>query len=218
MRIMNTRKTLASALTIGLAFALSGCGGGAFGGNTSLESVRQPVVSTTSFTLDISAGPGGVSIPEQRRLAGWFEAMALRYGDRIYLDDPLKSAGSRAAVEGVAGRFGMLVSDDAPVTPGDVAPGTVRVIVARSTATVPDCPKWTQNSDTNLTNGTNANYGCAVNSNMAAMVADPQHLLKGASGNGVTTVMSSTKAIESYREAPPTGEKGLKEQSSQSGK
>jgi len=218
MRMIKSRKALASALTLSLAFALSGCGGGAFPGNTSLESLRQPVVSTTSFTLDISAGPGGVSIPEQRRLAGWFEAMALRYGDRIYIDDPLKSAGSRAAVEGVAGRYGLLVSDDAPVTPGDVAPGTVRVVVARSTATVPGCPNWSQNSDANLTNGTNANYGCAVNSNMAVMVADPQHLLKGASGNGVTTVMSSTKAIDSYREAPPTGEKGLKEQSSQSGK
>ena len=218
MRNMNSRKTLASALSLGLIVALGGCGGGAFGGNTSLESARQPVVSTTSYTLDISAGPGGVSIPEQRRLSGWFEAMALHYGDRIYVDDPTKSVGNRAAVEGVAGRYGLLVSDDAPVTPGDVAPGTVRVIVARSTATVPGCPDWSQNSDTNLTNSTNANYGCAVNSNMAAMVADPQHLLKGASGNGVTTVMSSTKAIDSYRDAPPTGEKGLKQQSSQNGK
>ncbi len=218
MRIMNTRKTLASALSLGLVIALGGCGGGAFPSNRSLDSVRQPVVTTTSFTLDISAGPGGVSIPEQRRLAGWFAAMALRYGDRIYIDDPLKSAGSRAAVEGVAGRYGMLVNDDAPVTPGDVAPGTVRVIVTRSSATVPGCPDWSQNSDTNLTNGTNANYGCAVNSNMAAMVADPSHLIKGANGSGVTTVMASTKAIDSYREAPPTGGKGLKEQSSQSGK
>jgi pilus assembly protein CpaD len=215
MRIMNTRKTLASALSLGLVVALGGCGGGGFSGNTTLESVRQPVVSTTSFTLDIAAGPGGVSIPEQRRLSGWFDAMALRYGDRIYIDDPLKSAGTRNAIEGVAGRYGMLVSDDAPVTPGDVAPGVVRVVIARSNATVPGCPDWSHNSDANLTNGTNANYGCAVNSNMAAMGADPQHLIQGANGTGVTTVMSSTKAIDTYREAPPTGGQGLKQQSSQ---
>ncbi len=218
MRILKSRKALASALTFSLALALGGCGGGGFPSNRSLDSVHQPVVSTTSYTLDISAGPGGVSIPEQRRLAGWFDAMALRYGDRIYIDDPMKSAGARAAVEGVAGKYGMLVNDDAPVTPGDVSPGTVRVVVTRSSATVPGCPDWSQNSDANLTNGTNASYGCAVNSNMAAMVADPQHLLKGASGSGVTTVMSSTKAIDTYREAPPSGQKGLKEQSSQSGK
>lgn len=214
MRTMNTRKTLASALSLGLVVALGGCGGG-FSGNTTLESARQPVVSTTSFTLDIAAGPGGISIPEQRRLSGWFEAMALRYGDRIYIDDPMKSAGTRTAIEGVAGRYGMLVNEDAPLTPGQVGPGTVRVIIARSSATVPDCPNWSQNTNANLNNSTNANYGCAVNSNMAAMVADPQHLIQGASGTGVTTVMSSTKAIETYREAPPTGGQGLKQQSSQ---
>jgi pilus assembly protein CpaD len=182
--------------------------------NASLESIHQPVVSRTNFTLDISAGPGGVSIPEQRRLSGWFEAMALRYGDRIYIDDPMKSAGTRTAIEGVAGRYGMLVNEDAPLTPGQVGPGTVRVIISRSSATVPDCPNWSQNTNANLNNSTNASYGCAVNSNMAAMVADPQHLIQGASGTGVTTVMSSTKAIETYREAPPTGGQGLKQQSS----
>ncbi|MBA4160601.1 MAG: pilus assembly protein CpaD [Novosphingobium sp.] len=218
MRIMNSRKTLASALSLGLVVALGGCGGGGFSGNGTLESVRQPVVTTTSFTLDVAAGPGGVSIPEQRRLSGWFDAMALRYGDRIYIDDPMKSAGTRSAIEGVAGRYGMLVGDDAPLTQGEVAPGVVRVIIARSSATVPDCPNWSQNSDANLTNGTNASYGCAVNSNMAAMVADPQHLIQGATGTGVTTVMSSIKAIESYREAPPTGEGNLKKQSTLTGK
>ncbi len=216
MRNFNTRKALASALTFGLAIGLSGCGG--MPGNRSLESTHQAVVTVSNYTLDIAAGPGGVSIPEQRRLAGWFEAMDLRYGDRIYVDDPLKSQTTRSAVEGVAGRYGMLVGGEAPITPGDVSPGTARIIVTRSSATVPGCPDWSNNSDTNLGNGTNANYGCAVNSNMAAMVADPSHLVHGASGNGVTTVMSGTKAIDSYRTAPPTGEKGLKEQSSQSGK
>ena len=45
---------------------------------------------------------------------------------------------------------------------------------------------------------------------MAAMIADPEHLLKGASTKGTTTVMSGTKAIDSFRSARPTGEGGLK--------
>ena len=216
MRNPNIRKALASALTVSLALALGACGG--MPSNRSLDSVHQPVVSATNFTLDVATGPGGISVPEQRRLAGWFDAMDLRYGDRIYVDDPVKSVGSRAAVEAVAGKYGLLISDDAPVTPGDVNPGTIRVIVTRYSATVPSCPDWSANSDANLNNGTNPNYGCAVNSNMAAMIADPSHLIHGASGSGTTTVMSGTKAIDSYRTAPPTGEKGLKVQSSQSGK
>ena len=216
MRTINTRTALSGALTLGLAWGLAGCGG--MPSNRSLESTHQAVVTTNNYTLDVASGAGGMSVPEQRRLTGWFDALNLKYGDRIYIDDPTKSPATRSAVEAVAGRYGMLVGGDAPVTPGDLSPGTVRVIVTRSSAMVPGCPDWSNNSDTNLGNGTNANYGCAVNSNMAAMVADPSHLVHGVSNDGSTVVMSSTKAIDSYRSTPPSGEKGLKEQSSQGGK
>lgn len=211
------RKALASAITLSLGLALGGCGG-VMGGNRSLESVHQPVVERTNYTLDVTAGPGGLSLPEQRRLAGWFEAMDLRYGDRISLDDPLDSGATRTAVEAVASRYGMLVGEQAPATTGYVNAGTVRVIVTRSTASVPGCPDWSRKTDVSLNNATSTNYGCAINSNLAAMVADPEHLIKGAAGNGRTVVMSSTKAIDSYREAKPTGEGGLKEQSTKDGK
>jgi pilus assembly protein CpaD len=215
MRNPVSKKALASALSASLIVALGGCGG--MPTNRGLESVHQPVVSRTNYTLDITAGPGGVSIPEQRRLSGWFEALDLRYGDRISIDDPMKSGASRAAVDGVAGRYGMIVGDEAPVTPGFVNPGTIRIVVTRSTATVPGCPDWSKTSETNFNNGTSSNYGCAVNSNLASMVADPEHLIQGVSNKGATTVMSGTKAIESYREAPPTGEKGLSSTSTQTG-
>lgn len=217
MRNRMNRKALATAITLSLGLALGGCGGGA-SSNRSLNSVHQPIVERTNYTLDVTAGPGGLSLPEQRRLAGWFEAMDLRYGDRISVDDPLSSGATRSAVEAVASRFGMLVGDTAPVTPGYVNAGTVRVVVTRSSANVPGCPDWSKNSDNTLSNATSTNYGCASNSNLAAMVADPEHLLKGAGGSGRTTVMSSTKAIDSYRDAKPTGEGGLKQESTQSGK
>lgn len=215
MRTYTYRKTLASALTATLALTLAGCGGMA--SNPSLESVHQPLVSQTNYTLDVSAGPGGISIPEQRRLSGWFEAMDLRYGDRISIDDPTHNPSNRSAVEAVAGRYSMLVGDEAPVTPGYVNPGTVRVVVTRTTASVPGCPDWSAKSETNLRNATSSNYGCATNSNLASMVADPSHLIQGATGSGNTSVMSGTKAIDSYRNRPPTGDKGLTEQSTKGG-
>lgn len=216
MRNPVSKKALASALSGSLVMILGGCGGMAMT-NPSLDSVHQPVVSRTNYALDITAGPAGISIPEQRRLAGWFEALDLRYGDRITLDDPLNDSAARAAIEAVAGRYGVLLGDQAPVTPGTITPGTVRVVVTRSTASVPGCPDWSAKSDGTLHNATSTNYGCATNANMAAMIADPEHLLKGASSKGVTTVMSSTKAIDSYREAPPTGEQGLSKNSTQTG-
>jgi pilus assembly protein CpaD len=203
-------RAVAPALTLALAAGLAGCAT-----NRGLESVHQPVVSRTNYTLDLATYGGGLSLPEQRRLAGWFDALDLRYGDRVSIDDPNASGSTRDAVAAIAARYGLLVGDDAPVTSGQVAPGNARVVVSRSVATVPHCPDWSAKSETNLMNATYSNYGCAVNSNLASMVADPEHLLHGAKGTGETVVMSSSKAIDSYREAKPTGETGLKQSSTQ---
>ena len=189
-----------AALALSLAAALSGCGGMAT--NRTLDSVNQPVVEKTNYVIDLTTGPGGLSLPEQRRLTGWFDAMDLRYGDKIYIDDPLASGGTRAAVEAVAARYGMLLSDGAPVTQGYVNAGSARVIVVRASASVPGCPKWKSDSDANLNNGSSSNFGCAVNSNIAAMMANPEHLVKGVKGSGETVIVSATKAIDAFRDKP----------------
>lgn len=208
-------RALGAALSLSLGLALAGCGG--MPGNRTIESIHQPVVQRVDYTLDATTGPGGLTFAEQGRLAGWFEAMNLRYGDRVSIDDPLQSGATRAAVEGLVARHGLLLGADAPVTPGYVNAGTVRVIVSRMKATVPHCPDWSANSDVNLGNATSSNYGCATNGNLAAMVANPEHLIKGDAGTGETVVMSSTKAIEAYRAGPTTGAGGLKDSSTKGG-
>jgi pilus assembly protein CpaD len=134
----------------------------------------------------------------------------------VAIDAATAGDAARVAVAAVASRVGILLSDAAPVTPGYVEPGMVRVVVTRSRASVPGCPDWSDKYASNLGNATTDDYGCSVNSNLAAMIADPQHLLHGAEGSGETVVMSSTKAIESYREQAPTGKGGLTAVSSQS--
>ena len=197
------------AMVLAAAIALSACSGTP--DNRSLNSVHQPVVERNRYVFDVETLPGGgLSIPEQRRLVGWFESLGLKYGDRIAVDDPLGSKATLASVENVAGRWGLLVDAGAPITPGYVAAGGARIVVTRTTASVPGCPDWSNKSDFSMSNRTTSNYGCAVNSNLAAMVADKEHLVQGASGTGETVVMSGTKAIDSYRNAKPTGEDGLR--------
>ncbi|MCB2084720.1 MAG: pilus assembly protein CpaD, partial [Sphingomonadaceae bacterium] len=87
------RRIASAAIATSLGLALAGCGGMA--SNRSLYSMHQPVVERTNYTLDVTTGPGGMSLPEQRRLAGWFEAMKVRYGDRISIDDPMQSGATR---------------------------------------------------------------------------------------------------------------------------
>lgn len=201
-------KAPAFALALSLGLTLGACGG--MPTNGSLYSTKQPVVERTNYTLDVRSDGGGLSVPEQQRLAQWFESMDLGYGDRVSIDDAMASGATRDDVAKIAARHGLLVQSGAPVTAGFVEPGMTRVVITRSTASVPGCPDWSAHSDMNYNNATHPGYGCATNSNLAAMIADPEDLLKGKEGTGETTVMSSSKAIDTYRKTAPTGTGGLK--------
>jgi len=214
MTIRNNSR-VAAAIVVSLGLAVSACSSST-SNNRSLYSVKQPVVERNNYTLDVAASAGGLTVPEQQRVADWFESMKLRYGDRIAVEG-LSSDAVHEDVAALAARHGLLLSEGAPVTTGFVNPGMVRVVVTRSRAHVPGCPDWSEHLATNLGNSTSDGFGCAVNSNFAAMVADPQHLLHGAEGTGETTVMSSTKAIQTYRAQEPTGKAGLPEVSSSEG-
>jgi pilus assembly protein CpaD len=213
---MNRTAGAAIALSLGLVLSACTTNGTVPELNRSLDSVRQPVVDQQTYALDLAATSSGLPVSEQRRLADWFESMNLRYGDRIGIDDAMASAGVRGDVAKIAGRYGLLIGDGAPVTQGFIDPGKVRVVVTRSRAYVPGCPDWSEHVTEYGNNTTAPGFGCAINGNLAAMIADPQQLLHGAAGTGDTVIMSSTKAIQTYREAKPTGAEGLPEVSSQS--
>lgn len=200
-----TRLTVAVTLGLGLA----GCGG--MPTNTSLYSTKVPVVERTNMVLDVTTTAAGLPISEQQRLNGWFETMDLRYGDRIAIENPSQNPAVTGAIRDLAARYGLVIADTAPVTPGFIQPGQARVVITRATASVPGCPDWSAKSDMNYTNGLSPNYGCAINSNMAAMVADPQDLLEGKKGASETVIATSNKAISTYREAPATGAGGLQD-------
>ncbi|GGB97413.1 hypothetical protein GCM10011494_14870 [Novosphingobium endophyticum] len=202
-----------AALAFALGLGLAGCGG--VPTNRSMSSVHQPVVEKVNYTLDVSTGSAGLAYGEQQRLAGWFDAMGVKYGDKVYVDASSASDATRSAVEAVASRYGLLLSEEAPMTGGYVPAGTARVIVTRTRASVPGCPNWSSNSDFNPNNGLSSNYGCATNSNLAAMIANPEDLIRGAETTGNTVVMSSSKAIDAYRKAAPTGSEGLSKASTQ---
>ena len=120
-----------------------------------------------------------------------------------------RRAAARSDVARVASRYGMLLSQGSPVAQGAVNPGSVRVVVSRTRASVPNCPNWREESQPNFANHSMSNFGCAVNSNMAAMIADPNDLVWGREGTGVGDADTSSRAIRSYRNAKPTGENGL---------
>ncbi len=180
------------------ALALSGCT--TPGANTSMYSVHQPVVERTNYAIDVEANGGVISAAETQRMSEWFDAMQLRYGDRIAIDygDGYAAPAVRQTVLKLAGEYGILVGDTAPVTNGPVAPGTFRVVVTRSSASVPSCPDWSTTSERNFDSSNHSNHGCSINSNMAAMIADPEDLLRGREGKALDS-NSGRAAVNAHR-------------------
>ncbi len=185
-------------ITVSLSFALAGCG--SLGNNTSMYSAHQPVVERTNYAIDVNVDGNGIPVGEQRRMGEWFDALQLGYGDRVSIDygSGYASAAAQKLVSAAAADRGILVSDTAPVTSGQVVPGTIRVVVTRSKASVPSCPNWSTTSDSNFNSSNHSNYGCSTNSNLAAMVADPEDLVRGRENKKLDS-NSGTKAVNAHR-------------------
>lgn len=201
-------KMRSKLLLIALSSALAGCNTPDVPGK-GLASLNVPVVTSADYVFDAAAPNGALAPGEGERLNGWFQGLGLGYGDSVYVDGYADPA--RAQVAAIAGRYGMLVSAGAPVTAGVVEPGSVRVVVSRRRAVVPGCPNWSIPSQPNWDNSTMSNFGCGVNSNLAAMVANPEDLVHGREGLGVSDTRTAAKAVEFYRAQPPSGQKGLQD-------
>ena len=203
------RNTLIAILLASAAAACSTTGSSA-PADRGLSSVNEPVLTRSTFVLDLAAPGGALPPQEMARLDGWFRGLELGYGDSIYVDGGYADQ-ARAQVAQVAGNYGLLVLAAAPVTAGMVPDGSVRVVVTRTRAEVAGCPNWSRPSQPDFENRSMSDFGCAVNSNMAAMVANPEDLFHGREGSGVGDTITATKAVDYYRKAKPTGTEGLQD-------
>ncbi len=216
-------RLITSASLISMALAISACSADTLGmrpefaPNSNLYSENQPVVQRTDYVIDVATSDGGVPGGELGRLADWFDSLQLRYGDTIYVEDGYTGEAARQDIERLAAHYGMLVSPGAPVTAGQVQPGSARIIVSRATASVPGCPNWRQKPLSGGAITTESNFGCATNSNLAAMIANPNDLVLGQEGAVPGDADTATKAIKTYRDAAPTGSGGLENVSTKGG-
>lgn len=186
--------------------ALAGCTGTK---NRGVESVHQPMVDRADYALDLGIAGDRLAPGEAQRLTGWLTGLRLSYGDRVAIDDPVSGApGAHDEVAGVVARFGLLLAPQPPISTTSVGSGTVRVVVSRMQAFVPGCSDWSRDSSIDYEQHTSSNYGCAVNVNLAAMVASPQDLIQGAGADAGADPAVVYKTIESFRKAAPSGAGG----------
>ena len=96
-----TLRTLMLTTCLAPALLLGACGGTV---NRGLESVHQPVVSRSDYTLDVATSGNRLAPGEAQRLAGWMASMRLGYGARVAIDDPNPSGAGGLKSESGGGK------------------------------------------------------------------------------------------------------------------
>jgi pilus assembly protein CpaD len=203
--------SLLAALGLGVSACAPHPGPLTAANNPSLSSVHQPVVQRTDYVLDLRSSGNGLADDELARLDAWLASIGAGYGDRLSVDEPqgYSDPMARDAVARVATGYGLELADGAPVLNGVVQPGTIRVIASRTTASVPGCPAWSEEAEYYAPPMTSSNYGCATNSNLAAMIADPEDLVLGQEGTTTGSGTTATRAVRTYRSRQPSGGSSL---------
>ncbi|MGE4322355.1 MAG: CpaD family pilus assembly protein [Sphingobium sp.] len=182
--------------------------------NRGVDSVHQPVVGYAAYTFDVQTGTdGGLPAHEARRLKDWFASIRLSYGDQVSIvtDSGYYSPDLRDGIGDIVARHGLLVAEDSSAAAGAAPDGAVRLVVRRASASVPGCPDWSRNTETGMDLASSSNFGCGVNSNLAAMIANPEDLVRGQTSDSGLRTATSNRAISTYREKEPTGKGDLKQ-------
>ncbi len=182
--------------------------------NRSVESVKTPEIHATMLSYDAQFdGSGALSATDREALDQYLASIRVGYGDRISVDDPVAAGASnrRATIAAVVARYGLFLEDAAPVTPGELAAGAVRIVVARARLDVMSCPDWRRPSNPEVSASAMSNYGCAGRGNLAAMIADPNDLVAPRQYGG-TDAMAASKPVKTLRDRvarPPESLVGL---------
>ena len=182
--------------------------------NRGSESVHQPVVQRSDYVIDVSGN--GLDPTAAAHVRQWFNAIGLGYGDRVSIDTSVGADSSNEDVAAIVADYGMFVTAGSPVTEGAIQPGNVRIVVSRATASVSGCPDYGQGSQPNFTGATSSNFGCGINSTLAAMVANPEDLVSGQTTRE-SSPETAAKAIRVWRNANPSSMGGLKVESTKGG-
>jgi pilus assembly protein CpaD len=138
-----------------------------------------------TFVASFPAGAAELNPDERAKLAHFLNA-GLRTGDeRITLSPPADL--DRALTDRRVEHLRRIVAAAAPRRPVSVAPvadsrltpGSALVVIGRYVVSTPSCPNWRKPSGIDSANQPSSNFGCANETNLGLMVADPADLVVG---------------------------------------
>lgn len=216
----SAKKASGSLAAVVMALALSGCAGVFNGAEQAMYSPRvtHPITverETTSLNIDVARGQIAMSPSDRAQV----EAFAQRYRAKghgmVTIATPSGAPNSGAAASIVSDIRIALMDAGIPkdainYTPYEAPSAQVNAPVlvsyARYVAKASPCGDWSDSYSQMPDNTAPANFGCATQSNLAAMVADPADLLGQRPMDKADAERRST-VLDKYRKGEMTATK-----------
>jgi len=185
---------LLRALAMGSILVAGSCSVANDGNTISLDGARNHPIMVEPSYRDLKlqyAGADGLSAEETAKFDAFVADYRVHGNGSLGISVP-SGASSRAAITFLGERAAAsgISRDKILVTTREAGNSDPRVDVSyiAYTAHTKACGDWSEDESFTIENHTPANFGCAVQQNIAAMVADPRDLLgPGAMGPADTT-------------------------------
>jgi pilus assembly protein CpaD len=148
---------------------------------TDAEAPKNLKLDSTTVQLDVRFAPGSASLApgEAAHLRQLAASGRIAPSDRVSVTAAGDSNLARQRFASIASlllHYGV-VPVAAP--PADVPPNHVLVGIGRTLVTLPACPNWSKPSSVDFDNQPSSNFGCATETNLGMMVANPSDLAGG---------------------------------------
>ncbi|HEX4505897.1 MAG TPA: CpaD family pilus assembly lipoprotein [Alphaproteobacteria bacterium] len=157
-------------------------------------------VQLASFDHDLyfARGAKALTPAQTTELMNFLSASGIGEGDAVTVEGSGRSSLTATRQAAVISELRQLRIDAVSGTDRKLTAESVRVHADRAVATAPACPDWSKPEADEPNNLTSSNYGCATESNLAAMIVNPADLVKpkaGGAGDGFVLA----KGVELYR-------------------
>lgn len=176
--------------------------------------LHEITVAQTGARLEVAIGPGGAMTPEASAQIDQFGAnyRAVGHGPLIVSTPSGSGDGDSAARMAQATRMaltegGVAFAAISGSTYDAAGRSTAPIVLSfqRYEATAPECaPVWTIDLADARSNNPTSNFGCSLNANLAAMIADPADLM-GPRASAPRDASRRDVVMDKYRNGEPTG-------------
>jgi pilus assembly protein CpaD len=197
-------------LAVGSVLMAGSCSAANDGSTISLDGARNHSIAVEPSYRDLkvqyAGGADGLSAEDTAKFDAFVADYRVHGNGSLGISVP-SGAGSRAAITffGERAAASGISRDKILVTTREAGNSDARVDVSyiAYTARTQSCGDWSENEAFTLENQTPRNFGCSVQQNIAAMVADPRDLL-GPGGQGPVDTARRSAVLDHYEKGEIT--------------